>query len=225
MKSYGIEIMSTPCQITVLQSCRDIERGVTALSLACPHMARAAAIAGLPPLRRWSPGFDGLVRIITGQQLSVASAHAILARLTAAVDPLEPGQFLATPDAMLRAAGLSASKVATLRALSAAIEDGRIDVSQLAKAAPHQVHEALTAVRGIGPWTADIWLVLCRGDRDAFAAGDLALQIAVQDLMALTARPNATELLTIAERWQPWRGVAARLLWAYYATLRAKTKA
>ena len=181
-------------------------------------MARAVEIAGIPALRRWSAGFDGLVRIVTGQQLSVASADAILTRLKAAVVPLEPGHMLAASDEVLRSAGLSAGKVATLRALSNAIEDGRIDMATLSTAMPEVVHETLTAVRGIGPWTADIWLVLCRGDRDAFAPGDLALQVAVQDLMSLDSRPSTVELLAIAERWRPWRGVAARALWAYYAT-------
>jgi len=208
----------------ILETSRDIEAGIAALTQLCPHMARAATAVGTVPLRRWSPGFDGLVRIIVGQQLSVASANAILNRLSTAVDPLDAKGVLAASDATLRAAGLSAAKLATLRAVSIAVRDGDINFAGLDSASPEAVHEALTAVRGIGPWTADIWLVLCRGDSDAFASGDLALQVAVQDLLGLEARPSAAEMLTIAERWRPWRGVAARLLWATYATRKQEAK-
>ena len=205
----------------LIETDRDIEAGVVALTRVCPHMARAATVAGRPPLRRWRPGFDGVVRIVVGQQLSVASADAILRRLHQTVAPLEPATVLAAEDGALRAAGLSAGKLATLKALAAAVARGDIDFEHMGQASPSIVHERLTAVRGIGPWTADIYLVLCRGDRDAFAAGDLALQVAAQDLMGLDERPSAAELLIIAQRWQPWRGVAARLLWSYYAARKA----
>lgn len=188
-------------------------------------MAAAAGAAGPPPLRRWSAGFDGLVRIIVGQQLSVASANAILARLTAAVDPLDATGIVTADDQTLRTAGLSAGKIATLKALAAAVETGTIDFGTLGVAPPETVHQELTAIRGIGPWTADIWLVLCRGDADAFAAGDLALQEATRSLMDLDVRPTAQELLEIAERWRPWRGVAARVLWAWYGHVKSQRDA
>jgi DNA-3-methyladenine glycosylase II len=199
----------------------DIARAVSALVSVCPAMALAHAHVGHPPLRRWSSEFDGLVRIVVGQQLSIASASAIMGRLTAAVSPLDAITLQAATDATLRAAGLSTGKIATLRAVAAAIGAGTLDFDQLQSVPECEVRAALTAIRGIGPWTADIYLLFCRGDSDAFAPGDLALQIAAQRLMDLPARPSALELAAIAERWHPHRGVAAGLLWAYYGHVKA----
>ena len=198
----------------------DIAAGVMMLTMACPHMAKAHALTGPPPLRRWSPAFDGLARIIVGQQLSTASAAAILKRLTLAVDPLDAPTLLAASSDSLRAAGLSAGKIATLRAVSAAVAAGALDFAALQRASEDSVRSQLTAIRGIGPWTADIYLLFCRGDADAFAPGDLALQTGAQHLMDLSARPSVNDLTDIAGRWRPWRGVAARLLWAYYGALK-----
>jgi DNA-3-methyladenine glycosylase II len=202
----------------------DIAAGVEYLACACPAMAAAYAAAGAPPLRRWSAGFDGVVGIVTGQQLSIASAAAILTRLSATVVPLDAATLLATSEADLRAAGLSTAKIATVRALAEAVACGDLDFDALQRASAEDVRAGLTAIRGIGPWTADIYLLFCRGDRDAFAPGDLALQIGVERLMALPERPVAAELAAIAERWRPWRGVAARLIWAYYGHLKAQDK-
>ena len=199
----------------------DIAAGVRALTRICPAMAKAHALAGDPELRRWSPGFDGLARIVVGQQLSTTSAGAILARLRRAVEPLDATTLLAASDDALRTAGLSTGKVATLRAAAAAVGSGVLDFDDLAVADAGTVRAQLMAVRGIGPWTADIYLLFCRGDADAFAPGDLALQVGVQMLMELPERPSAGELLAITERWQPWRGVAARLIWAYYGAVKA----
>lgn len=192
------------------------------LSRACPYMARAVSAAGMPPLRRWSPGFDGLARIVVGQQLSTASANAILGRLQARVAPLDAAGIRNSTDEALLGCGLSRGKLATLRALAVAIHEGAIDLDALHGAPPETVHAELTSVRGIGPWTADIYLVFCRGDRDVFPKGDLALQLAVQDLLSLDERPSPTSLAEIAERWRPWRAVAARLLWSYYAVRKAE---
>jgi DNA-3-methyladenine glycosylase II len=123
-------------------------------------------------------------------------------------------------DEAFRAGGLSRPKVRTLRALAAAVADG-LDLDALAGADPETVRARLTAVPGIGPWTADIYLMFCIGHRDTFAPGDLALQVAAQRLMKLPSRPTARELDELAMRWTPWRGVAARVLWAYYATIRS----
>ena len=115
----------------------------------------------------------------------------------------------------LRRAGLSRGKVKTLRAMSAAIEAG-LDLNRLAHAPEEIVHATLTELPGIGPWSADIFLLFCLGRADAFAAGDLALQTAAASALQLRERPSREELLEIAERWRPWRGVAAHMLWAYY---------
>ena len=208
----------------IIASDADLKAGIAFLKPRCPGMAQAHAVVGDPPLRRWSPGFDGLVRIIVGQQLSTSSAAAILARLTLAVVPLSPDTLMATGDAVLRSAGLSAAKIATLRALARAAIDGQVDLAALMALPQADVRRQLTAIRGIGPWTADIYLLFCRGDADAFAAGDLALQISAQTVLALPERPTADELQVIAERWRPWRGVAARLLWAHYGHVKHAAK-
>ncbi len=202
--------------VSVIACEADIAAGVARLRRACPGMAAAFKLVGHPPLRRWSPGFDGLVRIIVGQQLSTASANAIFGRLVVAVAPMEPDVLLAADDGALKGAGLSAAKIATLRALAQAVVEARVDFAGMAGAQEDEVRGQLTAVRGIGPWTADIYLMFCRGDADAFAAGDLALQIGAQRLLGLAVRPTPDELLAIAEVWRPWRAVAARMLWAYY---------
>jgi DNA-3-methyladenine glycosylase II len=178
-------------------------------------------VAGAPPLRRRAAGFEGLARIIVGQQLSVASASAIWERTAALCRPFEPGALLALGDAELAGAGLSRPKVRTLRAIAGACRNG-LDLARLAEAAEEEVHAALTGVSGIGPWTADIYIMFCLGRADAWAPGDLALQIATQRALGLAERPGAREMAEIAERWRPWRGVAARLLWAYYAAVKRR---
>jgi DNA-3-methyladenine glycosylase II len=172
--------------------------------------------AGVPPLRRRPAGFEGLSRIVVGQQLSVASATAIWGRTAAIVTPFEAAPLMKTPDEQLRSAGLSVGKVRTLRAVATAVLEGGLDLHDLASRSEEDVHEALTAITGIGPWTADIYIMFCLGRADGFAAGDLALQVALQMATGLEARPSAKELGEFAERWRPWRSAAALLLWAYY---------
>jgi DNA-3-methyladenine glycosylase II len=138
---------------------------------------------------------------------------------------MTPAAFLNLSDEELRAAGLSRGKVRTLRAVCEAIEDG-LDLEQLAHEPEDVVHEVLTALPGIGPWSADIYLLFCLGRADAFPAGDLALQIVARRALRLRERPTPERLLAIAERWRPWRGVAAHLLWADYkvAPIRAQSR-
>ncbi len=193
----------------------DLREGVRALKRKCPYLARVHARAGDPPLRRNPPGFAGLARIIVGQQLSIASAEAIWARVVLAVQPMAPEAFLALGDEELRRAGLSRGKVRTLRAACMAIDAG-LNLEDLAHAPEDDVHAALTALPGIGPWSADIFLLFCLGRADAFAAGDLALQTAAMSALDLDERPSREALLSLAERWRPWRGAAAHLLWADY---------
>jgi DNA-3-methyladenine glycosylase II len=201
----------------------DIRDGVKALRRKCATIRYVHDTAGDPPLRRAAAGFEGLARIIVGQQLSVASAAAIWGRTTAACQPFEAAGLLRLSDKQLAGVGLSRSKIRSLRAIATACTDG-LDLGALDSASNEEIHAALTAVLGIGPWTADIYIMFCLGRADAWAPGDLALQIAMQRAFALPARPEKNDMMTLAERWRPWRGVAARLLWAYYATLKAKAK-
>jgi DNA-3-methyladenine glycosylase II len=203
---------------------RDLKEGVTALVKSCAHLARVHALAGDPPLRRRPTGFKGLVRVITSQQLSVASAAAIWKRLEATVEPLSPSRFLSVSEQHLRAAGLSKVKVATLRGLAEAVETGSLDLDALPQEPEEVIHARLTALKGIGPWTADIYMLFCLARADAWSPGDLALQVAVRDALELEARPDQALMIELAEAWRPWRAVAARMLWSYYA-LRRKTSA
>ena len=194
----------------------DLEDGIRRLRRTCPVIRRIHDATGLPPLRRRSGGFEGLARIVVGQQLSVASAAAIWARTEAVVQPFDPVRLLAVPDPMLRAQGLSVGKVRTLRAVATAMTENGLDLAALDGQSVESVHAALTAISGIGPWTADVYVLFCIGHADGFAPGDLALQDALQMATGLETRPNTKQLEAAAESWRPWRGVAARLLWAYY---------
>ncbi|MBV8105860.1 MAG: DNA-3-methyladenine glycosylase 2 family protein [Hyphomicrobiales bacterium] len=184
---------------------------------------RLMAIGGPPPLRRREPGFAGLAAIIVSQQVSVASAKAIFGRLEARIVPLEAARFAIATEDDLRACGLSTPKIRALRALSEAVAEGGLDLAGLAALDAENAHAALVAVKGVGPWTADIFLLFCLGHPDAFPAGDLALQEAAKLALKLKTRPDAARLERIAERWRPWRGVAARMLWAYYRGLKERS--
>jgi DNA-3-methyladenine glycosylase II len=173
------------------------------------------AVGGPPPLRWREPGFAGLVAIIVSQQVSVASANAMVARLQAAFSPLDAAGVLAADETKLKACGLSQAKMNALKALAEATANG-LDLAALAALEADAAHDALIAVKGIGPWTADLFLLFCLGHPDAFPAGDLALQEAARLALGLKQRPDARKLEAIAERWRPLRAVAARLLWAYY---------
>jgi len=200
----------------------DIREGLEALTVACPHLARVHALTGNPPLRKRPKGFEGLSRVIVGQQLSIASADAIWGRVRASVEPFEAATLLKIPDKDLRKAGLSRGKIGTLREVAAAIEAGRLKLNALARAPEDAIHAELTSIKGIGPWTADIYIMFSLARADAWSPGDLALQHAVKDALLLAERPSLAEMTELAEIWRPWRGVAARLLWSYYALRRKR---
>jgi DNA-3-methyladenine glycosylase II len=208
-------------EVTVrsIETDADVTAGVAALVAADPRLGPIAAVAGPLPLRRGKPGFEGLARIVMGQQVSTASAAAIFGRLHAAGGH-EAAAFAALDDAALRACGLSAAKVRTMRAAAAAVLEGRLDLDHLASLPADEAHAALTVLPGVGPWTVDLYLLFCAGHPDVFPAGDLALQVALADGLALPARPKAKEVDLIAAPWTPWRSVAARLWWGYYRARR-----
>jgi DNA-3-methyladenine glycosylase II len=184
---------------------------------------RLIAIGGPPPLRRREAGFAGLAAIIVAQQVSTASAAAIFGRLQAFIMPLEAAEIARATEETMRACGLSNAKIRALRALAHAILEGGLDLKGLADLDAEEAHKALVAVKGIGPWTADIFLLFCLGHPDAFPAGDVALQEAAKVALNLKRRPDAARLERIAERWRPLRGVAARMLWAYYRGVKARS--
>ncbi len=195
----------------------DLAEGCAALAARCDRLAAAHAACGLPPLRRRPEGFEALLRAVVSQQLSVAAAEAVWGRL-AALGGAAPERLAALGDAELRAAGLSRQKIAYARALA----EADLDYGALGRLAEPEAVARLTAVKGIGRWTAEIYLMFAVGRADVFAPGDLALQEAARDLYALPARPAPRALSEMAEAWAPWRAVAARLLWAHYAQIKAR---
>lgn len=208
--------------MSILTTDADVARGVDALSRLCPHMAMIATTCGVPPLRWREPGFSGLVSMITAQQLSVASANAIRAKIDARFQPLTPHAILAASEADLRACGLSGPKIKTLRALSDAMVSGNLPLDTLSDMPVEEAHAAMCRVHGIGPWTAEVYLMFALGVEDIFAPADLALQEAAKLAMGLEARPTAKQIAEIALRWRPHRAVAARMLWAYYGHVKKR---
>jgi DNA-3-methyladenine glycosylase II len=194
----------------------DLDAALAALASADARFAQALSVAGRPPLRRRADGFAGLASIVVSQQVSTASAKAIGERLAAAFDPLDHTALLRARTDKLKRVGLSAPKIRTLKAIARAIHKGELDLPGLVHRPADEAHAALTAVHGIGPWTADIYLLFCLGHADAWPAGDLALQEATRLLLALKTRPTAKEMGPLAEAWRPWRGAAACMLWSYY---------
>ena len=187
-----------------------------ALSEADADLARAIAAAGRLPVRSRDPGFATLLNIIMAQQLSVASAGAIWGRLEAAADPMTPAALLGIHPRRLRTIGLSRQKALYARELAKALEMRHLDLDALADMQDEDAIAALTSVKGIGRWTAEIYLLFSLGRPDVMPADDLALQVAAQRIKGLDARPTGRELRAMAEAWRPWRSVAARLLWHYY---------
>ena len=214
--------MSSRIMSARIETEADIEAGLSALLKLDSRFAEISALAGPLPLRRRAPGFAGLAAIVCSQQLSVASAAAIWGRLAAAFDPFEPQAILSAHATKLKHCGLSRPKVAHFRSIARAVTDGSLDLSILAHLPADEAHRALVTVKGIGPWTADIYLMFCIGHADAFASGDLALQEAARLAFNKRKRPTAKQLERMAEPWRPWRGVAARLLWSYYRAVKRR---
>ncbi len=195
----------------------DIVEGLSHLARADPRLVPAIAVAGPVPLRLSSADFSGLASIIVSQQVSKASADAIFGRLSTLLDPLDAVSLGQADDELLRQAGLSRPKQRTLRNIAAAVCEGDLDLGGLCVLAPSDAIAQMTCINGIGPWTAEIYLLFCAGHADIFPAGDLALQEAARMILGMEARPSEKALREIASAWSPWRGVASRLLWAYYA--------
>ncbi len=210
--------MVKPPAMRVIETEADIEEGLAYLAAADARLKPVIAAAGKVPVRRREAGFEGLLHIIVSQQLSAASANAIWRRVEAGLPGLSPAVITGSSDEALRAAGLSAPKIRTMRAAAEACLAG-LDIDGMAERPAEEAHAALTAIKGIGPWTADIYLLFCLGHADVFPVGDLALRLAVADALGLPQEPTQNELAEIVAPWTPWRGVAACLFWAYYHVL------
>ena len=193
-----------------------LARALDHLAAGDPALAAARRRAGEPKLRRWPQGFATLFDIIVGQQVSTAAATAIKARLRAKLGEITADGILAASDETLTGCGLSRQKLAYVRDLAAHVAAGRLDLKTLARLAEEDAIAMLTEVKGIGRWTAEIYLLFALGRPDVFPADDLALAVGMQRLRRFAERPSARRLREMAESWQPWRGAAAHFLWHYY---------
>lgn len=204
-----------------ITSHKDIEIGLEELLKSDKRLVAVYEVAGDVPLRLSTPDYSGLASIIISQQVSKASAKAIFDRLVQLADPLDAVTILSAGDDLFREAGLSRPKQRTLVEIARVVDAGELDLEKLcAKNAEDAIAE-MTAIKGIGPWTAEVYLMFCAGHRDIFPAGDLALQEAVRVAMDMKTRPDVKQLRIIAENWAPWRSIASRLFWSFYRTLRS----
>ena len=186
------------------------------------NLARIIDRLGPPPIWLREEGFPTLVHIILEQQVSLSSAKAAYERLIALASGLSPQRFLELDDTSLKAAGLSRQKIVYGRDLAQAIVDGRLDLAALRLQDDQSARAELLKIKGIGFWTADIYLLMALGRPDVWPRGDLALGIAVQQLRGLAGRPTEDELNAYSSIWRPWRAVAARVLWNHYLNPRSQ---
>jgi DNA-3-methyladenine glycosylase II len=200
----------------------DLEAGLAELIKVDPRLAAVAGFAGAFTLRRREGGYAGLCAIVCGQQVSVASAAAMRDRLFAAFEPFHHDAVRVARTDKLKRLGLSNNKIKSIKEIGKAVSTGAIDLTAIGEMDADAAHALLTALHGIGPWTADIYLLFCLGHADAFPAGDLAVQEAARIALGLRKRPDAKALTKIAEAWRPWRGVAAHLMWAYYHVIKKR---
>jgi DNA-3-methyladenine glycosylase II len=208
--------------VTHIRTENDLDAALAALTQIEPRFGALVTVAGRPPLRRRPDGFAGLAATVVSQQLSTASAGAIWGRLAAAFDPLVPEAILRARAPRLARLGLSSPKIKALKEIARAVARGDFALASLGDIPADAAHAALTAVHGIGPWTADIYLLSCLGHADVWPAGDLALQEAARLAFGLRARPTAKEMTALAEAWRPLRAVAARVLWTYYRAAKGR---
>lgn len=197
-----------------------LQAGVQALIKRDPSFEKIIHDYDFPPFWQREPGFATLIHIILEQQVSLASAHAAYKRLLAICTPLTPEGFLTLDDVTLKQVGFSRQKISYGRALADAVLTKRLNLQTLATLSDQAVCEQLMGIKGIGIWTANIYLLMALGRPDSWPKGDLALQVAIQQLKQLPHRPTSDEAQIISQDWRPWRAVAARLLWHLYLSER-----
>jgi len=200
----------------------ELNRGVLALAEMDEDLGEVVTRHGPPPLWDREPGFSTLLRIILEQQVSLASARATYERLLGVVSPLTPAALLALDDAALWGAGFSRQKAAYARELAATLVDGTFDLHGLESKGDDEARVELTRLRGIGPWSADIYLLMALRRSDVWPRSDLALATAAAEVKKLKTRPSPDELESLASGWRPWRAVAARILWHHYLSTRRR---
>lgn len=191
-------------------------RGTHLLARRDPDLRRVVKKFGAPPMWARESGFSTLLHIILEQQVSLASAKAAHTKLLKVASPLTPRRFLKLDDSTLKAAGFSRQKATYGRHLAREIIEGRLDLEALNSMDDAAVKVELLKIKGIGHWTADIYLLMVLRRPDIWPTGDLALAVAAQAVKRLKTRPTSQELAEISASWKPWRAVAARILWHYY---------
>lgn len=195
---------------------RDLARGVRALCRRDRDLAGVVSRFGSPPLWARQPGFATLVQIVLEQQVSLASARAAYARLMAVAEATTPERLCELDERALAAAGVTRQKSAYLRALAQAVVRGELDLAGLHALDDVDARAELVRQRGIGPWSADIYLLMALGRRDVWPRQDLALAIAMREVKRLRSRPSLARQIEVSEKWRPWRAVGARILWHHY---------
>ncbi len=208
-----------------LREISDLEKSVIELCRLEPRFQTVIDQHGLPSLRTSPQGLEGLLMIVTEQFLSLQAAAAIWARVRKGVEPFDAETILNLSAEELLSLGLSRAKAKTFQEIARRFLNGELDFKALEKYDEQNVAKQLCALPGVGPWTADIYLLSVMGASDAWPAGDLALRIAVQDFLKLNDRPEIKDMPRYAEAWRPHRAVAARLLWSHYRGLKGLKQA
>lgn len=218
-------IPNNPAMPLHLDSQDDLDSALQTLLVQDPRLRpvfdMVIEAVGQPALRRRAPGFAGLASTICGQQLSTFAAAAIWARMVETYNEVHHDHIRLARADKLRRLGLSVAKIKTLKFIAGEIAAGRLDLEKLADTPADEAHATLTALHGIGPWTADIYLLFCLGHGDAWPAGDLAVQEAIRIGLGLKSRPTVKEMAILGEVWRPYRGAAAHLFWSYYKVVKA----
>ena len=202
-----------------------VARAAKLLAKRDQDLASVLTRLGPPPLWARPPGFSTLVKIILEQQVSLASAASMFTRLKKNTTPFQPSRLIELGEPHLKSLGLTRQKTAYCLHLAESLSSKRLRLSQLPRMTDAEVRSALMEIKGLGSWSADVYLLMVLRRPDVFPATDLALVSAVTELKQLARRPTTTELLALAESWRPYRSVAARMLWQYYlARPRARKK-
>lgn len=217
MLSSATDSMRSRGSVLIIRSDEDVSKGLENLLLLDPRLNSIALDAGPLPLRLREPGFEGLAHVIVSQMVSRASAEAIWKRMRPTEGALTADNYVLLHPEAWREFGLSRAKADTLSRIAVAVASGQLDLLALSARPPDEALAELTALKGVGPWTAEVYLMFCGGHADVFPSGDVALQNAVAAAFGLGNRPAARELASLARAWSPWRSIAARLFWAYYA--------
>ena len=201
----------------IIRTHEDIEAGLSGLVMLDARLGHVVARAGPVPLRRTDPGYRGLASIIVSQMVSKASAAAIWRRMEERLGEVTAAGVNSLSDEDCRAIGLSRAKAEALRRVAEVVVGGQIDLDAICNIDGSEAIRELTAIKGVGRWTAEVYLLFCAGHPDVFPSGDVALQNAIGHGLGLELRPSAREIDSLAASWSPWRSVAARLFWAYYS--------